>query len=408
MPRAGQVKPPAVERLSDRIAIGVLTSIYPPELVDRVVAESGRTQQRQRLLPARVVVWLVLAMALFSGQAYEEVARLLAGGLGWARRWQQWYRVPSTPAIAKARARLGVEPLRRLFVEVARPLATPDTKGAWYRGWRLLAVDGTTLDVADTPANAAAFGRPTTHRGEQAAFPQVRVVAVAECGTHAIIDAAMGPLAKGETTLATGLLTEAGALGEGTLLLADRQFVDANLWRQAATTGAQLVWRTRTNAVLPVLQPFDDGSYLSQIAAATDRRRGVAPTMVRVVEYTLRRDPGRPAAPAPYRLLTTILDPRKAPAAELAALYQQRWEFETTLDELKTHQRGPKVVLRSRSPEMVAQEVWGMLLVHHAIRTLMHQAALDHQVDPDRVSFIRSLRIVRRQVASTGQAAIPP
>jgi hypothetical protein len=409
VPRAGQVKPPVQERLSDRIAIGVLTSTFPPELIDRVVAEAGRTQQRERLLPARVVVWLVLAMALFSGQAYEEVARLLAGGLGWARRWQQWFRVPSTPAIAKARARLGAEPLRRLFVEVARPLATPDTTGAWYRGWRVLAVDGTTLDVADTPANAAAFGRPGSGRGEDGgAFPQVRVVAVAECGTHAIIDAAMGPLAKGETTLAAGLLTEGGTLGQGTLLLADRLFVDAALWRQAATTGAQLLWRTRTNAVLPVLQTFPDGSYLSQINAATDHRHGVAPTVVRVVEYTLGKDPGRPAQPAPYRLLTTIGDPAKAPATELAALYHQRWEFETTLDELKTHQRGPKVVLRSRSPEMVAQEVWGMLLVHHAIRRLMHQAALDHQLDPDRLSFVRSLRVVRRQVTTTGQAAIPP
>jgi len=409
VPRAGQVKPPVQERLSDRIAIGVLTSTFPPELVDRVVAEAGRTQQRQRLLPARVVVWLVLAMALFSGQAYEEVARLLAGGLGWARRWQQWYQVPSTPAIAKARARLGAEPLRRLFVEVARPLATADTTGAWYRGWRVLAVDGTCLDVADTPANLAAFGRPGSGRGEGVGgFPQVRVVGVAECGTHAIIDAAMGPLATGETTLAAGLLGPDGMLGEGVLLLADRQFVDANLWRQAAATGAQLLWRTKSNAVLPVLQSLDDGSYLSQLAAATDRRQGVAPTLVRVVEYRLGKDPGRPAAPAPIRLLTTILDPSKAPAAELAALYHQRWEFETTLDELKTHQRGPKVVLRSRSPEMVAQEVWGMLLVHHAIRALMHQAALDHRVDPDRVSFVRSLRIVRRQVTTTGQAAIPP
>jgi hypothetical protein len=408
VPRAGQVKPPVQERLSDRIAIGVLTSTFPPELVDRVVAEVGRTQQRERLLPARVVVWLVLAMALFSGQAYEEVARLLAGGLGWARRWQQWWRVPSTPAIAKARARLGAEPLERLFVEVARPLATADTKGAWYRGWRVLAVDGTCLDVADTPANDQAFGRPRTHRGERTAFPQVRVVAVAECGTHAIIDAAMGPLAKGETTLAAGLLGAGGVLGEGMLLLADRLFVDANLWRQAAATGAQLVWRTRTNAVLPVLETFPDGSYLSQITAATDRRQGLAPTVVRVIEYTLGKDPGRPVQPAPIRLLTTILDPAAAPAAELAALYHQRWEFETTLDELKTHQRGPKVVLRSRSPEMVAQEVWAHLLVHHAIRRLMHQAALDHQLDPDRLSFVRSLRIVRRQVTTTGQAAIPP
>jgi hypothetical protein len=408
VPRAGQVKPPVEPRLSDRIAIGVLTSTFPPELVDRVVAESGRTQQRERLLPARVVVWLVLAMALFSGQAYEEVARLLAGGLGWARRWQQWFRVPSTPAIAKARARLGAEPLRRLFVEVARPLATPATKGAWYRGWRVLAVDGTTLDVADTPANAATFGRPKTHRGEQTAFPQVRVVGLAECGTHAIIDAAMGPLAKGETTLAAGLLGPGGMLGPGVLVLADRLFVDAALWRQAAATGADLVWRTKQNAVLPVLQTFSDGSYLSQIRAATDRRNGITPTLVRVVEYTLAKDPGRPPQPAPIRLLTTILDPTRAPAAELAALYHQRWEFETTLDELKTHQRGPKVVLRSKQPEGVEQEVWAHLLVHHAIRRLMHQAALDHKVDPDRVSFVRSLRIVRRQVSATGQVAIPP
>jgi hypothetical protein len=160
-------------------------------------------------------------------------------------------------------------------------------------------VDGTCLDVADTAANHQAFGRPATHRGERTAFPQVRVVAVAECGTHAIVDAAMGPLAKGETTLAAGLLGPDGALGAGTLLLADRQFVDANLWRQAATTGAQLVWRTRTNAVLVVLQLLPDGSYLSQLAAATDHRRGLAPTVVRVVEYPLGKDPGRPAPPAP-------------------------------------------------------------------------------------------------------------
>jgi hypothetical protein len=342
-----------------------------------------------------------------SGQASQEVARLLAGGLGRARRWQQWFGVPSTPAIAKARARLGAEPLRRLFAEVAGPLATPATKGAWYRGWRVLAVDGTCLDVADTPANEQAFGRPKTHRGERTAFPQARVVGVAECGTHAIVNAALGPLASGETTLAPALFA---SLGPGMLLLADRLFVGAALWRQAQATGAELVWRTRTNAVLPVLETFADGSYCSQITAATDRRQRIAPTVLRVVEYTLGKDRGRPAQPAPYRLVTTILDPAQAPAAELAALYHQRWEFETALAELKTHQRGPRAVLRSKSPEMVAQEVWGMLLVHHAIRRLMHQAALDHEVDPDRLSFVRSLRIVRRQVTITGQvgAAIPP
>jgi hypothetical protein len=404
MPRAGQVKPPVVERLSDRIAIGVLTSTYPPALVDQVVAEAGRREERQRLLPARVVVWLVLAMALFSGQAYEEVARLLAGGLGWARRWRQWWRVPSTPAIAKARARLGPEPLELLFRRSAGPLATEETGGAWYRGWRVLSLDGTTLEVPDTPADAAGFGRPPSSRGEQAAFPQVRLLAVAECGTHAIIQATIGPFTSGEVTLAPRY----SACSAGVLLLADRGVAGFGLWRQATATGAALVWRTKRNAVLPVVQPLADGSYRSQIVAASDHRHRRDPITVWVVEYTLGKDRGRPAKPAPYRLLTSILDPTQAPAAELAALYHQRWEFEAALDELKTHQRGPGVVLRSKSPDMVAQELWGMLLVHHAIRRLMHQAALAVDVDPDRLSFTRSLRIVRRQVITTGQAAFSP
>jgi hypothetical protein len=404
MPRAGQVKPPVQERLSDRIAIGVLTATFPPGLVDRVVAETGRTEQRHRLLPARVVVYLVLALALFSGQAYEEAARLLTEGLAWARRWRGAWQVPTTKAITRARERLGPEVLQRLFVEVARPLATERTVGSWYRGLRVLAIDGTTLDVPDTAANAAAFGRPSTHRGERTAFPQVRVLGLAECGTHAIIAAVLGPLAVGETTLAPGLF---GRLGAGMLLLADRGFIGFDLWRAAATTGAQLVWRAKTNQVLPVDRQLADGSYLSRIYAARDQHTKRDPIVVRVVEYTLGTDPGRPQRPAPYRLLTTITDPVKAPAAELAALYHQRWEFETALDELKTHQRGPGVVLRSRSPELVTQEIWGMLLVHHAIRVLMHQAATDGGLDPDRLSFVRSLRVVRRQTAS-GRAALSP
>ena len=410
MPRAGQVKPSDDERLSDRIAIGVLTATFPPGLVDRVVDETGRRERRHRLLPARVVVYFVLAMCVFSQVGYEEVARLLTHGLAWAKSWRGAWQVPTTGSLTRARARLGAEPLAALFGQTAGPLATPATPGAWYRGWRLVVVDGTTLDVADTPANQQAFGRPQTHRGEQSAYPQVRVVGVAECGTHALLDATMGPLANGETTLAAGLLGEGGALQAGMLLLADRLFAGAELWRRAAATGAQLLWRTRSNAVLPVLEAFADGSYLSQITAATDRRHGVAPTVVRVVEYRLD-DPGRPKAKGQvYRLLTTILDPNAAPAAELAALYHERWEVEGLLDELKTHQRGPGVVLRSKTPEMVAQEVWAMLLVHRAIRTLMHQAALDggngQALDPDRLSFARSLRVVRRQV--TGQAAFSP
>jgi len=410
MPRAGQVKPSDDERLSDRIAIGVLTATFPPGLVDRVVDQTGRRERRHRLLPARVVVYFVLAMCVFSQVGYEEVARLLTHGLAWAKSWRGAWQVPTTGSLTRARARLGPEPLQALFKQTAGPLATSATPGAWYRGSRLVVVDGTTLDVADTPANQQAFGRPRTHRGEQTAYPQVRVVGLAECGTHALLDAAMGPLAQGETTLTAGLLGAGSALGAGMLLLADRLFTGAELWRQAQATGAELLWRTRSNAVLPVLETFPDGSYRSQIRAATDRRHGVAPTAVRVVEYRVD-DLGRPqAAGQVYRLLTTILDPELAPARELAALYHQRWEVEGLLAELKTHQRGPGVVLRSKTPQMVAQEVWAMLLVHRAVRTLMHQAALDSQdgeaLDPDRLSFTRALRMVRRQVS--GQAAFSP
>jgi Insertion element 4 transposase N-terminal len=296
MPRAGQVKPPSDERLSDRVAIGVLTASFPPGLVDRVVAQTGRTERRHRLLPARVVVYFVLAMCLFGQVGYEEVARLLVGGLAWARRWRGSWQVPTTGSLTRARARLGPAPLKALFAEVAGPVAVGGTRGAWYRDWRVVSMDGTCLDVPDTAANVTAFGRPRTHRGEQTAFPQVRLVGLAECGTHALLEVAMGPLAKGETTLAAVLLS---SLGSGMLLLADREFAAAPLWRKAAATGAELLWRTKANAVLPVLESLSDGSYRSQIRAATDRRQGVVPTPVRVIEYTLGKDPGRPATPAP-------------------------------------------------------------------------------------------------------------
>jgi Insertion element 4 transposase N-terminal/Transposase DDE domain len=398
VPRIGQVKPPAGERLPDRIAIGLLTATFPPELVDRVVAETGRVQQRSRLLPARVMVYYVLAMCLFFGQGYEEVARLLTDGLAYARRWRGPWQVPTTAAITRARARLGPGPLRALFAVVCAPLAAEASAGAFYRRWRLVAVDGTTFDLPDTAANAGFFGRPGSARGAgNGAFPQVRVTALAECGTHAIFAAALDALAVHETELARRLF---GRLRAGMLLLADRGFTGVDLWRAAAATGADLLWRVKNTAVLPVMQQLADGSYLSRIYAARDKNKHADPATVRVIEYTLA---GQATV---YRLITTILDPAQAPALDLAALYAQRWEFETSLDELKTHQGAPRLVLRSQTPEGVQQEVYGFLLVHYAIRTLMHQAALDAGIDPDRVSFTRTLRLVRRQV--TAQAALSP
>jgi len=268
---------------------------------------------------------------------------------------------------------------------------------AFYRRWRVVAWDGTTLDVPDTEVNVAEFGRPGSSRGlGKGAFPQVRVAALAECGTHVVFAAAMGPLAGHESTLVRQLLP---CLGSGMLLIADRGLLGFELWTEAAATGADLLWRVKANMVLPVDVLLPDGSYLSHIAASSDRQK-VRPVTVRAIEYTL------PGSSEVYRLITTIGDPQQAPAAELAALYHERWEIESTLDELKTHQRGPGMVLRSRHPDGVRQEVYGFLLVHYTIRELMWQAAAHDGIDPDRISFTRTINLIRRQ--ATAQAAFSP
>jgi hypothetical protein len=411
MAQAVQVEGALVPPVVDRIALGALTSTFPPELVDRVLEQSGRVEQRRRLLPARVVVYYVLALALFASSAYEEVMRCLVEGLGWARparrgrqTWPHWH-VPGAAALGEARARLGPEPLRGLFEQAARPLATRATRGAWYRDWRVLIVDGTCLDVPDTPVNEQTFGRPGSSRGEgKGAFPQVRVLGLVEGGTHAIVDAVQGAYRSGETTLARGLVR---SLGPGMLVLADRLFFGAELWQTMAATGADLAWRAKTGKTapkLPVDQDLADGSWLSHLDAASDRAKR-HPITVRVIEYTLA-DPGRRTKVDRYRLVTTILDPAQAPAADLAALYTQRWEVETALAELKTTQRGPKQILRSKTPDGVEQEVWAHLLVHYALRAVIHHAALAEDLDPDRLSFIRTLRVVRRHTIA--HAAFSP
>jgi Insertion element 4 transposase N-terminal/Transposase DDE domain len=371
----------------------VLTRVFPPELVDGVVAEAGRRERRQRLLPARVVVYYVLALALFADCAYEEVMRRLVEGLSWESGWERVWEVPTKVAIYKARERLGREPLELLFRAAAVPLASESTRGAFYRGLRLMSLDGTCLDVADTPANEAAFGRPGSSRREGGgAFPQLRLVALVESGTHAICDAALGPYATSEQALADRLW---GSLGAGVLCLADRSFYSFERFQTAAGTGAQLLWRVSASVQLPREETLPDGSYLTHISQRNHgraRRRG---PQARVVEYRLE-DPALSNEERSYRLITTILDPGAAPAKELAALYPQRWELESALDELKTHQRGPRVVLRSKHPDGVYQEAYGHLCTHYAIRRVMHDAALSADLVPHRLSFVRSLRAARR------------
>jgi hypothetical protein len=393
MPRAGWIKPQDDQRLSDHIALGVLTRTFPPDVVDAVVRESGREQKRQRLLPSRLVVYYVMGLALFAHAGYEEVMRNLVEGLSWETGWRRQWTVPSQPALSQARARLGVEPLAELFARCCVPLATEETRGAFWRGRRVMTIDGTVLDAPDTPENQAEFGRPGSSRGEASAFTQIRVVGLGECGTRAVVSVAMGPCTTGETTLARGLL---GSIGPGMLVLADRGFFSFALWNEVRATGAELLWRTKSNHILPVDKRLADGSYISHLHEVRNSHRYPTDVPVRVIEYTLD-DPGR-SSDARYRLLTTVLDPVAAPANELAALYPERWEFETTLDELKTHQRGPRVVLRSKSPGGVRQEVYGHLCTHYAIRALMHTTAADQDVDPDRISFTRALNAARRSV----------
>ncbi len=380
--------------------MGLLTRVFPADVVDQVIADAGRTERRKRSLPARVMAYFSIGMALHSEGSYEDVFAELTEGLSWASGWSESWLAPSKSAIFQARARLGFEPVRDLFVRVARPLATPKTPGSWLAGRRLVAIDGTVLDLADTSANVDFFGRPPSSRGEHAAFPQARLVALAECGTHAILDAEIGPCTTSEIALSKDLV---GRLGPGVLVLADRGFYGFTLWQHAAATGADLLWRVKTNLRPRFRHALPDGSWLAQIIPTSGTGRSTtAPLQVRVIDYTI--EDGR-ENPESYRLLTTILDPAEATAEDLATVYSERWEIESTFDELKTHQRGPRGVLRSKSPDLVLQEIWGHLCCHYAIRTLMADAAAHAGRDPDRVSFVAALRIARRSVA---QGSFPP
>ena len=408
MPRAGWRKPESERRLSDLVSVGVLTRVFPADVVDEVIEAAGRTEQRHRALPARVMAYFAIGMGLYSDGSYEDVLAQLTDGLSWASGWAQEYPLPSKSAIFQARARLGSQPLADLFARVAVPLGGPGAPGVWVAGRRLVAVDGTCLDVADSAANDEYFGRAGVNKGEKAAFPMARVLAVAECGTHAIFAAKVGSYGESEAVLAAELLP--GALEPGMLLAADRGFFSYALWRTAAATGADLLWRVRTDRSGPKpehLEDLPDGSWLAQLRQThSAAARRAEPMPVRVIDYTLDDGGDDGGDPVVYRLFTTLTDPDAAPALELAAAYAQRWEIETAFDELKTHQRGPRTVLRSKSPDLVLQEIWGHLCCHYAIRALMAQAAEHAGHDPDRISFTTALRIVRQSVAQQG--AFPP
>ncbi|MCO5101903.1 MAG: IS4 family transposase [Burkholderiaceae bacterium] len=382
------------------ISTGVLASVCPRALIDEVLQETGRASQRNRLLPAPAVVYYVMALALWRDAPLEEVLRVVCEGLQWLGGGESEAVQASKSAISQARTRLGPEVMQRLAQRVLRPLAEPGAPGSWYRGLRVMALDGSGMDVADERANAEFFGYPTATRG-QSAFPQARLLGLVECGTHAVVAADIAPYARSERAMAAQRLPQ--WLRQDMLVMADRGFYGFKLWGLACASGAALLWRVNSVLKLPAQQVLSDGSYLSTVFDSTDsaRRDG---RLVRVIEYTLTG--AGVAAQESYRLVTNLLDPEAAPALELAALYHERWEIEGVFDEFKTHLRAASTVLRSKTPDLVHQELWGLLLAHFAIRQLMAQAAWQRGLDPDRLSFSHAVRVIRRKMPQA--AAVPP
>jgi hypothetical protein len=404
----------AGSRLTDLISLGVLTSSVPRDAVDEAIAATGRGARRSDgKLPPHVMVYFTMALALFADDDYEEVATRLSETLTSWGCWDDAWSVPTSGGITQARQRLGYEPLKELFGEVAAPVAEELTRGALLGNWRLMGIDGFEWDVPDTAANAAEFGYAGSGEG-RSAFPKVRVVTISECGSHAMVDAEIGPSSgkgSGEQSLARRLYPR---LDPDWLLIADRNFYNYADWQAAAVTGAQLLWRVKADLRLPLLRWLPDGSYYSVLinprirGQARDRLIEAAragkeldasqAVIVRVVEYEVpdREGDGKGELIA---LITTITDPAAAPAERLAQAYHERWEHETGNKQIKTHLRGPGKVLRSKSPDMVRAEIYGYLLTHHAISALICQAATEADIDPDRIKFHRTVRIVRRRVA---------
>lgn len=383
------------------ISTGVLARVCPRPLIEDVLRRHGKRGQRQRLLPGAVVVYFVMAMALWREAALEEVMRVVCEGVRWLGAIGEKAACAGKSAISQARSRLGAEVMECLAGQVLRPIAGTGAPGGWYKGFRVMAVDGTCLDVADEKVNSAHFGYPSASRGETA-FPQMRVLSLVECGSHAVTAAEMGPYRRSEQEMAGTLFPV--KLQADMLLLADRNFYGFALWRLAASTGCKLLWRVKSNLKLPVEQRLPDGSYLSTVYDSKDHRRHDG-QQVRVVEYMLVNNTSAPEKTV-YRLLSNILDHDLAPAAELAALYHERWEAENVFGEIKNQLYGYKTILRSKTPDLVYQEMWGLLLAHFAVRQLMYQAAMRHDIDPDKLSFINAVRVLKRKLPQA--MAIPP
>jgi hypothetical protein len=374
--------------------------VFPAEEVAACLDKYGRNSQRLRSFPAVAGVYYCMALSLYPEAAYEEVFAAVVQGLAWAEG------AGAVPTVTKSsisalRSRIGSEPLADLMRSRCLPLAAERIHpAAFYRGLRLVAMDGSNFEVPDEADNVRAFGYPGSRTG-QAGYPQAQCAVLVECATHAILDANIGAYREGEWEVCAPLLH---SLRPGMLCLADRGFNGFEHWRQARATGAHLLWRCVANRQLPVKQALADGSYLSVIYPSdAHKRRGEGGMQVRVIEYAL---PSLPDAQPRYRLLSSLSDAQQAPALELAALYHERWQIEAVFDELKTHLRQSRRVLRSKTAELVRQEFYGWALAHYAVRWLMHEASQRHRLTHDSLSFTRHVQLVRREQPRSG--AFPP
>lgn len=372
--------------LADQAAIGVLTRTFPVELVDRVIDQYWRREQRTRALPARLVFYFVLALCLFPQESYRSAMKILMSVFG---RGAQGYRVPTTGSIGDARRRLGSEPMETVVRAVIQPRAEHETLGAWYQQWRLTAVDGTTFTVPDTEDNDREFGRPGSGRGDgKTAYPQIQAACLVELGTHAVFDARLDGYAAAETMLIEEMFR---SLRPGMLVLADRHIYSFHRWVKAVETGADLLWRVPSNLVPRPVEHLADGSYVAEVLAP--RKSGHHGFVrLRVIEYRL------PNSGELYRLVTTVMDPATAPGKELAILYHERWDIEGFLKQIKSVQLNAEKIFRSKSPDGVRQEFWAHLAVHYATTCVQVDAAALAKLDPDRISHKNTVRIIRSRV----------
>jgi Insertion element 4 transposase N-terminal/Transposase DDE domain len=381
-------------KFCQELRMEALQTVIPQETIERILTEQHAHAPRERKLTMTLVIWVVIVMHLYARVAIGGLLAKIGHGLRLI-----WPGVPAAlpapSALTYRRYQLGARPLVGLFHAICRPLATPGTRGAFLGGLRLMAIDGSIKDVPDTPENDRAFGRHGTDRGP-AAFPQLRLVTLTECGTHAVVDAGCWPCHTSERQGASRLLR---SLGPGMLLMVDRGLYSAAMVVQTRRRQAHVLFRIPAGVKFPPIRRLADGSTLVWLEETTPggKKTGKRRRM-RLIEYTLT-DPARPGHGERHRLLTSLLDPERFPARELACAYHERWEIEITIDEQDTHQRLLAQPLRSRKPVGVIQEVYGLLLAHYAIRSLMHQAALSVDVDPDRLSFVHALRVVEDAIS---------